>query len=141
MQKSPQELEDLAADRGLDSSPDVQRALAKAYVDLQVLDLNSMGQVSQQVAGRPPGSDGPVAKLLWALGAQSLGHAWLDVLGPQALIGADGGRAISEYFHSRPASVYGGSAQIQRNLLSQRFRGMPRTCRSPTAAAAPTGEC
>jgi alkylation response protein AidB-like acyl-CoA dehydrogenase len=124
--KSLRELDYLAAERGLDDTVDVRRALAKAYVDIRVLDLNSIRQLSSRVAGHHAGSDGPVAKLLWAIGAQSLGHAWLDVLGPQALTGEDAGHAVSEYFHSRPASVYGGSAQIQRNLLSQRFLGMPR---------------
>jgi len=108
-------------------SADVRRAIAKAYVDIRVLDLNSVRQLSNRVAGHAPGSDGPVAKLLWAIGAQSLGHAWLDALGPLALTGADDGHAVSEYFYSRPSSVYGGSAQIQRNLLAQRFLGMPRT--------------
>lgn len=126
LQRSLDELQEIAAARGLDESVDVRRALAKAYVDLQVLDLNSLRQLSYQVVGHAPGSDGPVAKLLWAIGAQSLGHAWLDVLGPAAVAGADADRAASEYFHSRPVSVYGGSSQIQRNLLSQRFMGMPR---------------
>ena len=53
-------------------------------------------------------------------------YALTDVLGPAALTGVDGDRAVSEYFHTRPTSVYGGSSQIQRNLLSQRFMGMPR---------------
>jgi len=127
LQRSLAELEGVAKERGLSESVDVRRALAKAYVDLQVLDLNSLTQLSMQVQGKPSGSDGPVAKLLWAIGAQSLGHAWLEALGPDALLGLDDGHAVSQYFHSRPASVYGGSAQIQRNLLSQRFMGMPRS--------------
>ena len=125
--KGLHQLDAYAREHELDASADVRRAIAKAYVDIRVLDLNSVRQLSNRVAGHAPGSDGPVAKLLWAIGAQSLGHAWLDALGPLALTGADDGHAVSEYFYSRPSSVYGGSAQIQRNLLAQRFLGMPRT--------------
>jgi alkylation response protein AidB-like acyl-CoA dehydrogenase len=122
---SLRDLEAIAAERGLDRSADVRRALAQTYVDVRVLDLNAMRQASYP-EDHPGGADGPVAKLLWAIGAQSVGHAWLDVLGAEALTGSAGERPVSEYFHSRPASVYGGSAQIQRNQLAQRFLGMPR---------------
>lgn len=127
LQHSLGELEGMARERCLDESVDVRRALARAYVDLQVLDLNSLRQLSNEVVGKEPGSDGPVAKLLWSLAAQSLGRTWTDVLGADALTGVDGGHAVEVYFHELPTSVYGGSAQIQRNLLSQRFMGMPRS--------------
>ncbi len=124
--RSLSRLEAKARAAGLDRFEHVRHALTKAYVMVQVLHLESIRQVSLREAGRPAGAEGPVAKMLWAHADQAVGHAWLDVLGPLALTGADGGATVSTYFHSRPASVYGGSIQIQRNLLSQRFMGMPR---------------
>lgn len=120
------DLERAVAERGLDRHERVRRTLARAHVDVQVLHLYSIRQVSLRAAGRPEGAEGPVAKLLWSRAAQSVGHAWLDALGGQALTGPLAARATEEYFHSRPTSVYGGSAQIQRNLLAQRVLGMPR---------------
>lgn len=127
--RSFRQLEATAWDQGLDDSVDVRRTLAKTYVDLQVLDLNARRQLSSDVVGQAPGADGPVAKLLWSMAAQSLGRAWVDTLGADALSGADDGHALEVYFHELPTSVYGGSAQIQRNQLSQRFMGMPRAGR------------
>lgn len=125
LQAELHELESVAREVGVETEQ-ARRALARAYVDLRVLDLNAIRQLSHRIVDRPPGADGPVAKILWAVAAQSLGHAWLDALGSYALLGQDDGHAISQYFYSRPASVYGGSEQIQKNLLSQRFMGMPK---------------
>jgi alkylation response protein AidB-like acyl-CoA dehydrogenase len=47
------------------------------------------------------------------------------VVGPDAVTGLRPGW-WSSYFRSRPASVYGGTEQIQRNIVAQRILGMPR---------------
>jgi alkylation response protein AidB-like acyl-CoA dehydrogenase len=123
--KGFRDLENRAREAGVDVTTDARRAISKAYVDLRALDLNATRQLTGRESIRPAGSDGPVVKLLWAKCEQSLGHAWLNVLGPQSITGEDNGHAVSAYFWTRPASVYGGSSQVQRNLLSQRFLGMP----------------
>jgi alkylation response protein AidB-like acyl-CoA dehydrogenase len=66
-----------------------------------------------------------VAKLLWAETEQSLQHLALDLVGADVVTDR-GAEWLRSYFRSRPVSVYGGTAQIQRNLLSQRILGMPR---------------
>jgi len=122
-------LRDLEAEIRRSGQPDLphtRQALSRAYVAIQVLHLQSIRQVSLREAGAPAGADGPATKLLWAHADQVLGHAWLETIGAPALWGADAGRAITEYFYSRPSSVYGGSGQIQRNLLAQRFMAMPK---------------
>ena len=54
----------------------------------------------------------------------------MDLLGPEAMLwppdGPDGGR-FSEYFaFSSASSIYGGTDQIQRNVISERVLGLPR---------------
>jgi hypothetical protein len=49
----------------------------------------------------------------------------MDLLGEQTLLGAES-EWLSRYFSSRPVSVYGGTAEIQKNILAQRVLSMPR---------------
>lgn len=43
--------------------------------------------------------------------------------------GMDSTRWIHDYYYGRAASIYGGSAQIQRNIISERLLGLPREAR------------
>jgi alkylation response protein AidB-like acyl-CoA dehydrogenase len=79
-----------------------------------------------RVSGREPGPEGSVAKLLWADAEQTLQHLAMNLAGADALVGRSPER-LEGYFRSRPVSVYGGSAQIQKNILALSALGMPRS--------------
>ena len=119
------QVERLASERGLAGNPEVRKALARAYVLGEELRLNVLEQLSMRVTGRLPGPEASVSKQLWTEAEQYLQHVAMDLVGADALTGVAEDR-LSDYFYSRPISVYGGSAQIQRNLLAQRVLGMPR---------------
>jgi alkylation response protein AidB-like acyl-CoA dehydrogenase len=118
-------VEQVATDRGLADKPEIRKELARAYALGEALRLNVAEQLSMRVTGREPGPEGSVAKLLWSEAEQSLYHIALSLLGADALTGVAPGW-LSGYFSSRPISVYGGSSQIQRNLLAWHILGMPR---------------
>jgi alkylation response protein AidB-like acyl-CoA dehydrogenase len=105
-----------------------RRAIAKAYVYGQAMDLDSIKQRSLRVSGMQPGAEGSVTKLLWALAVQEIAHVEMKIVGSDAITGVEPGW-VSSYFRSRPVSVYGGTEQIQRDLLAQRVMGMPRRAR------------
>jgi len=56
---------------------------------------------------------------------QALGTLEFDAGGTDAVTGDDGDSAL-RYLWSRAASVYGGSEQVQRNIIAQRILGLPR---------------
>ena len=118
-------LEDVAQERGLAGDPTIREQLAWAYVVGEVLNYDSLKQLSLRVSGRMPGMEGSVGKLLWSATVQEIEHVALDVVGPDAVTGRRPGW-WSSYFRSRPASVFGGTEQIQRNIVAQRLLGMPR---------------
>lgn len=118
-------LEDAAREKGLIHDPAVRSGLARAYTKGEALRLTVIEQLSIRVSGQAPGSEGSIAKLLWTDAEQSLQQLALDILGADVWLG----RAqewLSQYLWSRAGSVYGGSAQIQKNLVAQRLLGMPR---------------
>jgi alkylation response protein AidB-like acyl-CoA dehydrogenase len=118
-------LEMLAEDCGRAHDPEVRRQLALAYTLGEAMRLNVLEQLSQRVAGRPPGSEGSVGKLLWSEAEQTINHIAMDLLGPDAVLGSTPDW-LANYLYSRAVSVYGGTSQIQKNLLAQRVLGLPR---------------
>jgi alkylation response protein AidB-like acyl-CoA dehydrogenase len=119
-------VEDAARERGLLGDPAIRTGLARAYTKGEALRLAVIEQLSLRVAGNAPGSEGSIAKLLWIDAEQSLHHLALEIIGPDAWLGrAD--ESLSQYLWSRAGSVYGGTEQIQKNLVAQRLLGMPRS--------------
>lgn len=118
------QLEAVARAQELDRREDLRRRLARVYVDLEALAQNAAYQLSQRMAGKPAGPEGSIGKLLWSRVAQELAHVALEVNGADALTGR-APQWLSRYFQSRPVSVYGGSSQIQKNILA-RLLDMPR---------------
>jgi alkylation response protein AidB-like acyl-CoA dehydrogenase len=119
------EIEEAARRRGLLSDPAVRSELAMAYVRGEVLRLNVVEQLSARVAGHTTGSEGSIPKMLWIDAEQGLAHLAMELLGADALLGSEP-QWLARYFSSRPVSVYGGTAQIQKNILAQRVLSMPR---------------
>jgi alkylation response protein AidB-like acyl-CoA dehydrogenase len=119
-------VERLAEERGRSGDRQVREALARAYVYGEAQRLNVAEQLSKRVSGHLPGPDASVSKQLWTQAEQYLQHVAMDLTGADALTGVLPDR-LEDYFTSRPISVYGGSAQIQRNLLAQRVLGLPRS--------------
>ncbi len=120
------QVERLAAEKGVAGDPAIRKALAKAYVYGEAQRLNVAEQLSKRVSGHLPGPEASVSKQLWTISEQYLQHVAMDLVGADALTG-EAPRRLADYFQSRPISVYGGSAQIQRNLLAQRVLGLPRS--------------
>ena len=118
-------LEAVARDRGRLEERESRRELSLVYIRGEAMRLTHIEQLSARVAGQPPGPEGSVSKLLWTDAEQSVNHLAMDLLGADPLLGLDPGW-LSDYLYSRACSVYGGTSQVQKNLLAQRVLGMPR---------------
>jgi alkylation response protein AidB-like acyl-CoA dehydrogenase len=86
----------------------------------------------RQASDSPPGPEMSVDKLLMTMVDQALHTGALRLLGPSALAAetSPAGGNVSEwlqrYLYSRAASIYGGTQQIQLNIVAQRLLGLPR---------------
>ncbi len=75
-----------------------------------------------------------VGKLFWANLHQDMGEVAMDVMGAAATVtdgdyGAPGDPLDAHhrlFFFSRSDTIYGGSDQIQRNIIGERALGLPR---------------
>jgi alkylation response protein AidB-like acyl-CoA dehydrogenase len=82
------------------------------------------------VNGRP-GFETSIDKLQLTRAEQLLGDAALAVLGPAAPYAApDSPGEIRHwqgvYLYGRAASIYGGTSQVQKNIIAERILGLPR---------------
>ena len=57
--------------------------------------------------------------------SQCLGALVFETSASELVLG-ENDDALFEYLHSRAASIYGGTEQIQRTIVAQRVLGMPR---------------
>jgi len=106
--------------------PVAEEALARAYVAVEACRLHLLESLTRRAHGEAPGPGSSVDKLLMIRSEQALGSLVLDAAGARGVTGDDGSVA-SRYLWSRAASVYGGSEQIQRNIIAQRILGLPRS--------------
>jgi alkylation response protein AidB-like acyl-CoA dehydrogenase len=101
-----------------------RESLAGAWVELQTLKLHVQRSTGARLDGHAPGPEGSIDKLLMTNADQLLGHVVLDVLAAEAVL--DDVAAFPGYVWSRAQSIFGGTQQIQRNIVAQRVLGLPR---------------
>ena len=115
-----------AADTVRDGGPalaneGVQATLGRALVEIEVLRHHATRTMSEFLNGGTVGPESSGVKLLMAQAEQTLGMAALEVLGDAA-----GAFWHERYLYSRAASVYGGTQQIQRNIIADRVLSLPK---------------
>ncbi|WP_395695505.1 acyl-CoA dehydrogenase family protein [Nocardioides sp.] len=119
---------DLARQNGALDDPVLRDRLAGLKVELEVMRFQALRGLSTEDAAGPS-----VFKLVWANWHKRLGEVAMDVLGPDGLAAgasADGSYELDRwqrlFLFSRADTIYGGSDEVQRNILAERVLGLPR---------------
>src|SRR6476620_1112430 len=112
--------------RPLIEDPQAQVELARAFVGVEVLRHHAYRTVGEFLNGGAVGPDSSSVKLLSAEAEQRLAATAFEVLGPTLQHGEPAQEAedrfwTETYLYSRAASVYGGTQQIQRNIIADRI--------------------
>ena len=122
------EITDLARANGRSGDPHFRQRLAAAWSRLEIMRWNSLRMLTH--ADRPE-LTGPayVSKLYWARFHRDLGELFVDVIGPDAMVTDDFGYELSPaqrlFLYTRADTIYGGSNEIQRNIIGERGLGLP----------------
>lgn len=121
----------IAQENGAANDPSIRQRIAQAHMELKMMRYNSMRMLSGQV-----GSDGSlqreglIYKLFWATWHRSVGELAMDVMGAESQILEDAPYQLSRlqamYLFVRSDTIYGGTNQIQRNIIAERGLGMPK---------------
>ncbi len=138
-----------ARQRDLLDDPQIRRRLADYYTRVQILRINGLRSLTSAVSGvKDPGvmALGATNKMFWSEMHQRAMELALDIFGPESML-IDAGPAtgswpgalrdrrragypvspmMSAFFFSRSETIWGGTSQIQRNIVGERVLGLPK---------------
>ncbi|BBY19320.1 acyl-CoA dehydrogenase IpdE1 [Mycolicibacterium litorale] len=118
---------DLAKKTGAADDPLIRERLTRSWAGLRTMRSYALATMDVEGAGRAAGVDN-VSKLLWANWHRELGEIAMDVAGMAGLTLTEGDFDEWQrlYLFSRADTIYGGSNEVQRNIIAERVLGLPR---------------
>jgi alkylation response protein AidB-like acyl-CoA dehydrogenase len=100
--------------------------LARAWIGLEAVRAYALDTLD----GPNDKAEASVLKILWSRWHQSLGELAMEVLGPSSAIARGEPYDLDEwqrlFLFTRAETIYGGSDEIQRNIIATRALGLPR---------------
>ena len=123
-----QEITATARERGITDDPVVRQRLAQAWIELEIMRYTAMRGLTALSRGDVT-RETSIGKLFWAQLHRGMGELAMDVLGPWSQIAEAAPyeltRAQAMFLYTRADTIYGGSNQIQRNIIGERVLGLP----------------
>ncbi|HUA31565.1 MAG TPA: acyl-CoA dehydrogenase family protein [Streptosporangiaceae bacterium] len=122
---------DVARQGEAGAEPVLRDKLARAWIGLEVMQAHALATLENPgAAGNAAAS---VTKLLWSRWHQGLGELAMEVLGAPSMVASGAPYDLDEwqrlFLFSRADTIYGGSDEIQRNIIAERALGLPRQAR------------
>jgi alkylation response protein AidB-like acyl-CoA dehydrogenase len=139
-----QELDELLTEAKLSGAwddPIVRQQLVNSYIGLEILRYNQLRMLTALAADGVPGAEQSIGKLYWASWHRQLGELWMLIRGTSGMVASNGysgfegknyslDREQRTFLYSRAHTIYGGSNQIQRNIIGERVLGLPKEPKS-----------
>jgi len=114
-----------------------RRKVAELEIDLTALEFTELRTLAGESSGKGPGPESSILKIkgteiqqrLQELALEAVGHYGApflrDLSGSNATVGPDYARGLAgEMFNGRKTSIYGGSNEIQRNIIAKMVLGL-----------------
>jgi alkylation response protein AidB-like acyl-CoA dehydrogenase len=107
----------------------IRAAIANAFVERQGLRSIHKRAMSAIAAGREPGPEGAIRKLLIGRTRQNLGALALDLMGADGVYLHADGQPSTDYAHAwldPSVRIAGGTDEVLLNTLAERVLGLPQ---------------
>jgi alkylation response protein AidB-like acyl-CoA dehydrogenase len=116
--------------------PAFRRKLAELEIELTALEYSELRTLADEASGRGPGPESSILKIkgteiqqrLQELALEAAGNyaaPFLRGLGGNLGVGPDEAVGVApDYFNGRKTSIYGGSNEIQRNIIAKVVLGL-----------------
>jgi alkylation response protein AidB-like acyl-CoA dehydrogenase len=114
--------------RPASEDPLVRQKLAQAYLELEILRLNTNRALTSLSKTGIPGAEGSTLKLYWSEMNQRTQQAAQEILGHYGQLKEfDNGMWEYAYLRSRGNTIEAGTSEIQRNIIAERVLGLPKS--------------
>jgi hypothetical protein len=127
----------LARQLGADHDPLVRQQLAWAYTHCEIMRFQGLRLLAEVIAQREPGPASALNKMFWSEYAQRFAENVTNWRGMASTILPEGdanGYALDRwqqaFLTTRSVTIWGGTAQVQRNIVSERVLGLPKEPRA-----------
>ncbi|MEK9937932.1 MAG: acyl-CoA dehydrogenase family protein [Ilumatobacter sp.] len=142
-------LVEAARANGAIDDPMIRQRLMQYFTKIQILRINGLRNLSSALSGSKDMGTialGATNKMFWSEMHQRAMELALDIFGAEAMLvdsGPEGGSwpgamrerrregypvsgMVSAFFFSRSETIWGGTSQIQRNIVGERVLGLPK---------------
>ena len=114
---------------GSANDPLIRQRIARAEIGLRLMRYGALRMLSNTDHAKIDGA-ALTYKIQWATWRRNLGELAMDVLGQAGEVTDSAeyewGTLPNLFLYSRADTIYGGTNQIQRNLIAERGLGLPR---------------
>jgi len=133
----------LARETGAAADPVLRDKLARAWIGLEAMRAHALRTLApdpdraaagpQAASTQAASTEASVLKLLWSRWRQELGELAMEVRGAPSMVARAEPYDLDDwqrlFLFSRADTIYGGSSEIQRNIIAERALGLPRQAR------------
>ncbi|MGP8060342.1 MAG: acyl-CoA dehydrogenase family protein [Acidimicrobiales bacterium] len=143
-----------ARTRGRDRDPLVRQGLARSWSKIKIMEINGYRTLTDALNGtHHTAALGACNKMFWSEMHKETLELAMDILGMDGQIlrgGAEGVEVLpgmrrgrsdypvdelqASFFFSRSESIWGGTAEIQRNIVGERVLGLPKEPKVPAGS-------
>jgi hypothetical protein len=138
---------------GRSTDPEVRQGLARAWSKVKIMQINGYRSLTDALNGTHHATAlGATHKMFWSEYHRDVMNLAMDILGSEGQVltgpGGDGDELIrprrgaasypvndlqASFFFSRSETIWGGTAEIQRNIVGERVLGLPKEPRATTS--------
>ena len=118
---------------GREHDPLVRQQLAWAFTHVEIMRFQGLKLLSEVLARKEPGPASSINKMFWSEYAQRFGEIVMNIRGADSMVmpSTEPGayapdRWTTNFLATRSVTIWGGTAQVQRNIVGERVLGLPK---------------
>jgi alkylation response protein AidB-like acyl-CoA dehydrogenase len=126
------DLLELARQQGSSKDPVMRQRLTRLHIESEAVKHYGYRSLTKRLRGLPPGPEGSAHRLMLTRLTQRAQELAMEMQGPYAQLMHGSSHAIQDgawqfgFLRSRAATIAGGTAEIQQNIIAERVLGLPK---------------